>query len=93
MIITALAEKESQGVEYYLALSETTSTRDTVTKAAKKQGYLEIKACKYLNNNTLIITWAKGHLVRLKEPEEYRAKNGKTGLWKICLLYQTTLSM
>ena len=33
MIITALAEKESQGVEYYLALSETTSTRDTVTKA------------------------------------------------------------
>jgi len=74
MIITALAEKESQGVEYYLALSETTSTRDTVTKAAKKQGYLEIKACKYLNNNTLIITWAKGHLVRLKEPEEYNEK-------------------
>ena len=74
MIITALAEKESQGIEYYLALSETTSTRDTVTTLAKKQGYLEIKACKYLNNNTIIITWAKGHLVRLKEPEEYNEK-------------------
>ena len=74
MIITALAEKESQGVEYYLALSETTSTREKITKIAKQQGYLEIKACKYLNNNTLIITWAKGHLVRLKEPEEYNEK-------------------
>ena len=35
MIITALAEKESQGVEYYLALSETTSTREKITKIAK----------------------------------------------------------
>lgn len=59
MIITALAEKESQGVEYYLALSETTSTREKITKIAKQQGYLEIKACKYFTNNTLIITWGK----------------------------------
>lgn len=74
MIITALAEKESQGIDYYLALSQTTNSRDAVEKIAKKQGYLEIKSCSYLNNNTLIITWAKGHLVRLKEPEEYDEK-------------------
>lgn len=43
MIITALAEKESQGVEYYLALSETTSTREKSLRLQSNKGILKSK--------------------------------------------------
>src|SRR5699024_5106408 len=59
-----LSEKHRQAKKYRAALSK---------NAKNKNGYIEINDSKYFPNG-LAITWAVGHLFRLKKPYEYDMK-------------------
>ena len=39
----------------------------------KKQGYIQFKNAAYHNGELITIIWAQGHMLELKEPEDYKA--------------------
>lgn len=63
-MITILAEKPSQGLEYAKAFSYR-SNEDT------SKGFIEVSDDKIFNGEDCIITWGIGHLIELVEPEHY----------------------
>ncbi|HFI0144931.1 TPA: DNA topoisomerase [Streptococcus suis] len=62
--VVALAEKKSQADSYAAAFSN----------VEDKKGYYVVSDPGVLNGTRIIIIWASGHLLALKEPEEYDEK-------------------
>lgn len=67
-MITILAEKDSQALDYYIGL---TDDKSITLEQAKRQGFLTVKQSPIFHGETAIVTWAKGHLTELQEPDEY----------------------
>lgn len=73
-MITYLAEKRDQGIAYYMALSsDNTLSATQLDEKYKKQGYIQFKNAAYHNGELITIIWAQGHMLELKEPEDYKA--------------------
>lgn len=62
--VVAIAEKKSQADSYMAAFSN----------VEKKSGYYLVSDPGILNGTRIIIIWASGHLLELKDPEEYEEK-------------------
>lgn len=65
VMITILAEKPSQALEYAKAFSYR-SNEDT------SKGFIEVSDDNILNGEDCVITWGIGHLIELVEPEVYK---------------------
>lgn len=73
-MITYLAEKRDQGIAYYMALAaDNTLSATQLDEKYKKQGYIQFKNAAYHNGELITIIWAQGHMLELKEPEDYKA--------------------
>lgn len=73
-MITYLAEKRDQGIAYYMALAaDNTLSATQLDEKYKKQGYIQFKNAAYHNRELITIIWAQGHMLELKEPEDYKA--------------------
>ncbi len=53
---------------YYIGLSD---NKSITLEQAKRQGFLTVKQSPIFHGETAIVTWAKGHLTELQEPDEY----------------------
>lgn len=80
-MITYLAEKRDQGIAYYMALAEkNTLSAKELDEKYKKIGFIQFKNPAFYNGETIVIIWAQGHMLELKEPGEYDKKWEKWSL-------------
>ncbi len=66
-MITILAEKDSQALDYYIGL---TDNKSITLEQAKRQGFLTVKQSPIFHGETAIVTWAKGARDKVRKKTE-----------------------